>query len=283
MRKFFFVTTIFLFMAIGCKEPHKLKCSINIESLKEDIKTITNADTVLIYTKGLQEERHFSKIKAPVIVIENATMKSLDFKKLSIDEYQIDDNGYDLDQELKIEGYVIAKQLIDHCDMTNFNDLIIEFIKRDTFGEPMYRFICHYDEFIPKKEPKKLVCNNNIALLKEEIKSATNADTVLIFTHQFDIYLHKIIAPVIVIENATMNSLDFKLLPIDKYQRIGGVDNYHVINDNLKIEGYAFAKQLADICKLSGFNSLVVDFVKRDSLGYPMYHFRNLYDELLKK
>jgi hypothetical protein len=80
-----------------------------------------------------------------------------------------------------------------------------------------------------------------------------------------------------------MKSLDFKLLPTDKYQEIGGVESYHEINDALKIEGYVFAKQLVDNCNLRGFHSLVVDFIKRDSLGYPMYHFISLYNELLEK
>ena len=272
------IITLFVIMTFGCKNHQELNCSVDLEILKENIKSITHADSVNIYTKRYGYCR---EIRSPVIEIENATMRTLDFKALPIDKYQRDDNGYDLDQGLKIEGYVIANLLIDHCDMSKFNDLIIEFTKRDNSGEPMYHFICHYDEFIPKKEPNKLVCNTNIELLKEEIKSATKADTVLIFTHQFDIYLHKIIAPVIVIENATMKSFDFKPLPTDKYQEIGGIYNYHEISDNLKIEGYPFAKQLAANCNMRGFHSIVVDFIKRDSLGYPMYHFRCLYDELL--
>ena len=278
MRKLCLLTTIVI-MIFGCKKPPELNCSVDIEILKESIKSITNADSVKIYTKRYG---YFYEIKCPIIIIENATMKSLDFKQLTTDKYQkLGDDFYDIEAGLKIEGYSFAKQIIDNCDMNKFNDIIIEFIKRDKSGEAMYRFICHYDEFIPKKEPKKLVCNTNIELLKEEIKSVTNADTVLIFTHQFDIYLHKIIAPVIVIENATTKTLDFKKLPIDKHQGYGGVNNYNEITDFLKAEGHPFAKQLANNCNMRGFHSLVVDFIKRDSLGYPMYHFRNLYDELL--
>lgn len=263
-------------MTFGCKKSIELNCSVDIEILKENIRSITNADSVKIYTKRYG---YFREIRCLVIIIENATTKTLDFKTLPIDDFQLYNDGYDLDQKLKTEGYVIAKLIIDHCDVNKFNDLIIEFIKRDSYRKPMYRFIFHYDEFIPTKEPKKLVCSINIDIFKEEIKTATKADTVSIFTHQFDIYLHKIIAPVMVIENATMKSFDFKLLSTGKYQEIGGINNYHEIVDNLKIEGYPFAKQLADHCNMRGFHSIVVDFIKRDSLGYPMYHFRCLYDE----
>jgi hypothetical protein len=285
MKKIFialFSLMIFLLLQIGCTRIKKLNCNIDIEILKENIKYEMNADIVQVYTQTHRVEWWLREIRCPVIIIENATTKTLDFKTLSVDEYQLDDDGYDLDQGLRIDGYVIAKQIIESCDMTGYNDFMIEFIKKNDLGEPMYSFKYHYDEFIPKKEPKKLVCNTDIDILIEKIKSTTKADTVFIFTHQFDIYLHKIIAPVIVIENATMKSLDFKALPTDKYQEIGGISNYHEIVDNLKIEGYFFAKQLVDHCNMKGFNSLVVDFIKRDSIGYPMYRFRCLYNELMR-
>lgn len=236
----FILSALFLFMiTMGCRNtPPRLSCTIDIEVLKESIKTMTNADTVLIYTKILREDICFSRIITPVIIIENATTQTLDFKTLSIAEYQRFDNFNEINNELKREAYTIAMQVIDNCDMNNFNDLIIEFIKKDILGEPMYRFICHYDEFIPKKEPKELVCSINLELLKGEIKSATNADTVLIHTQKFEIYLHEIIGPVIVIENGTTKSLDFKILPTDKYQGFGSYDNYAEISDNLQKEGY---------------------------------------------
>jgi len=280
----FVVVALFL-LRLGCTRVKKLRCNVDIEILKENIKSITNADTVIIYTKRLREEIYFTEIRTPVIIIENATTKTLDFKALPIDKYQRFDGDYhDIETSLKKEGYIIAKQIINNCDTANFNDIIIEFFKRDSSGEPMYHFIFHYDEFLGKKEPKKLVCNTNIDILKKDIKSVTNADTVLIYTQQFDIYLHKIVAPVIVIENATMKSLDFKMLSTDKYQGFGSVNNYHEINDALKTEGYVFVKQLTNSCNMKGFHDgIVVDFIKRDSLDYPMYHFRCLYNEVLNR
>ena len=132
---------------IGCKTPPpQLNCSIDIEALKENIKSLTNADTVLIYTKTLKEEVYFPEIRCTVIIIENATTKTLNFKNLPVDKYQRFENFDEIGESLKLEGYIFAKQLIEQCDMTDFNDLIIEFHKKDRFEKPIYRFICHYKE-----------------------------------------------------------------------------------------------------------------------------------------
>lgn len=132
--------------------PLELNCSVDIEILKENIKSITNADTVLIYTKNLREEMYFPEIRCPVIIIENATTKTLDFKILPIDKYRRFDNFSQIEDMLWDEAEPLARMISGNCDMGVFNDLIIEFIKRDYSGHPMYHFICHYDELIMVSE-----------------------------------------------------------------------------------------------------------------------------------
>jgi hypothetical protein len=151
-RIIFILSALFLIlMFIGCeKRPLELKCSIDIEILKENIKLITNADTVLIYTKRLKEEIYFPELRFPVIVIENATTQTLDFKTLPMDKYKDIGCFEEIEKKLKEEGLVWAKSIIDNCDMSNFNDLIIEFIKRSNSNYPMYHFICHYSDLFDK-------------------------------------------------------------------------------------------------------------------------------------
>ena len=49
---------------------------------------------------------------------------------------------------LLFAGFIVAQNIIKKCDMTGFNDLIIEFLKLDDKGKPIYRFICHYKELL---------------------------------------------------------------------------------------------------------------------------------------
>lgn len=45
----------------------------------------------------------------------------------------------------------IAELVIKECNPNEFNDLILEFIKKDAQGKPMYRFICHYNELLEQE------------------------------------------------------------------------------------------------------------------------------------
>ena len=126
-----------------------LSCSEDIDTIKSDIKNIYNADSVKIYTKRLKEEIYFSEMYFPIIVIYNATSNALDFKVLPTDHYQRFESFLQIENALRQEALPIAHGLIKKCDMSMFNDLIIEFHKLDNEGKPMYRFICHYRELFP--------------------------------------------------------------------------------------------------------------------------------------
>jgi hypothetical protein len=81
-------------------------------------------------------------------LVYNATTNVLDFKTLPTTHYQRFENFEQIEGDLKKEGIVVAQKIVDECDMTEFNDLIIEFLKLDDNGKPIYRFICHYKELL---------------------------------------------------------------------------------------------------------------------------------------
>ena len=131
-----------------------LCCSEDIDTIKAEIKNIYKADSVRIYTKKLKEEIYFPEMRCPVVLIYNATTNVLDFKTLPISHYQRFENFEQVDNELIQEGLPIAQALIQKCDMSDFNNLIIEFLKLNKEGKPLYRFICHYKDLLPKQEKK---------------------------------------------------------------------------------------------------------------------------------
>jgi hypothetical protein len=151
MRNIFFLLVFVLL--IGCmasmnNKIGKLKCSDCVEKIQFEIKRMFNADSVIIYTKKLKEERFFPEIYCPVVLIYNASTKTLDFKKLPIDRYKEFESTLKIEEQLKNEGLPIAQEVIKVCDMSKFNDLIIEYLKTDEKGKPLYRFICHYNELL---------------------------------------------------------------------------------------------------------------------------------------
>lgn len=145
---FFLLNSILI---VGCMTSSKnkqieLKCSADIDSVKNEIQNLYNADSVKIYSKRIKEEVYFTEINCPVVLVYNATTNVLDFKTLPTTHYQRFENFEQIEDDLKNEGTIIAQSIIGKCDMTEFNDLIIEFIKLDDEGNPIYRFICHYKE-----------------------------------------------------------------------------------------------------------------------------------------
>ncbi len=152
MRKLVFVLLCSLLM-IACKASSRnkqteLKCSVDIGIIESEIKEMFKADSVDIYAKKLKEEVYFTEIHSPIVLIYNATTNVLNFKTLPITHYQRFDNFEQIENELKQEGFIVAQSIIDKCNMTEFNDLIIEFLKLDDNGKPIYRFICHYKELL---------------------------------------------------------------------------------------------------------------------------------------
>jgi len=130
------------------KKQAELKCTVSIDTMSCEIRNIFNADSVTIYSKKINEEVYFSEINCPVVLIYNATTNILDFKTLPSSHYQRFENFEQIENDLKNEGFIVAQSIIDRCNMTEFNDLIIEFLKLDDNGEPIYRFICHYKELV---------------------------------------------------------------------------------------------------------------------------------------
>ncbi len=140
-------------LIVGCmvstkKKQAELKCTVSIDTMSCEIRNIFNADSVTIYSKKINEEVYFSEINCPVVLIYNATTNILDFKTLPSSHYQRFENFEQIENDLKNEGFIVAQSIIDRCNMTEFNDLIIEFLKLDDNGEPIYRFICHYKELV---------------------------------------------------------------------------------------------------------------------------------------
>lgn len=135
-------------MASSKSKQIELKCSVDIDTIKSEIQTAYNADSVQFYSKRLKEEMYFTEISCPVILIYNATTKVLDFKTLPTTYYQRFENFEQIENNLKREGLIVVQGIVDKCNMVEYNDLIIEFIKLDDKGKPIYRFICHYKELL---------------------------------------------------------------------------------------------------------------------------------------
>jgi hypothetical protein len=147
---FIFGTVLILgFMACSNKKAEALCCSEDIDTIKAEIKSKFNADSVIIYTKRLREEIYFPEMHFPIVVIRNATTNVLDFKTLPTTHYQGFNSFLQIENELRQEALPIAQNLINKCDMSKFNNLIIEFHKLNNEGKPMYRFICHYKDLLP--------------------------------------------------------------------------------------------------------------------------------------
>lgn len=141
-----------LMFIIGCMVSLKnnqteLNCSRDIAEFEQEIKDVFQADSVNIYLKTLREEIYFPEINSPVIVIWNATTNVLDFKEIP-DEQTRFENYRMIEEELKKEGLPFAKEIISACDMSNYNDLIIEFHEKYQEGKVGHRFICHYKELL---------------------------------------------------------------------------------------------------------------------------------------
>ena|ERR1035437_4629006 len=139
---------------IGCmassnkNKLNNLTCSEDVKTILSLIKKNYSADSVAIYIKNVKEELYFSEIKSPVVEIYNSTTKTLDFKSLPITHYQRFNDFEQIEDSLKLEGLPIALELTKRCDMSEFNDLILEFLKTDNEGKTLYRFICHYKELL---------------------------------------------------------------------------------------------------------------------------------------
>ena len=153
MKKIFFITfgTVLIFVSMACssKRVEAISCAEDIEAIKDSIKNMYNADSVLIFTKRLSEEIYFPELYFPIVIIYNATTNTLDFKTLPTSHYQGFESSLKINDELELEALPIAQDLIKKCDMSKFNDFIIEFHKLDNEGKPLYRFICHYNELLP--------------------------------------------------------------------------------------------------------------------------------------
>ncbi len=135
-------------MASSENKQAALKCTLSIDTLSTEIRNLFNADSVTIYYMKIKEEVYFNEINGPVILIYNATTNALNFKMLPTSHYQRFENFEQIENDLKNEGIMVAQSIIDKCKTTEFNDLIIEFIKLDDNGKPTYRFICHYKELL---------------------------------------------------------------------------------------------------------------------------------------
>lgn len=140
-------------LIVGCMASSKnkkaeLKCTVSLETMNTEIRNFFNADSVTIYSKKIKEEVYFSEINCPVVLIYNATTNIIDFKTLPTSHYQRFENFEQIENDLKNEGFIVAQSIIHKCNMTEFNDLIIEFLKLDDNGKPIYHFICHYKELL---------------------------------------------------------------------------------------------------------------------------------------
>lgn len=144
-----FVSYLLILWTIDLKPAPNLNCDFDLKSLTTEIKSKFNPDTVTIRTVVIQEEIYFPKIICPRITIVNPTTETIDFK--TIDENQTRFNNYEeIENKLKAEGQFIADRISKSCNIADYNDLIIDFVKyqKDRNGFD-HRFIIHYNEKMP--------------------------------------------------------------------------------------------------------------------------------------
>jgi len=144
----FLVLTSYIFVSWtnDLKPASKLKCDFDLKSLTVDINSKFKPDTIIIQTVVIQEEVHFPKLICPRIIIDNPTTEAIDFKILDENKTRFD-NYEEIEKYLKNEGQFIADRISNSCNIRDYNDLIIEFVKfqKDKNGFD-HRFIIHYNE-----------------------------------------------------------------------------------------------------------------------------------------
>jgi hypothetical protein len=116
------------------------------ECLSEVSKSITaiiakefQTEDVIIQTKRLQEEIYLPKIDAVVITISDATLRKIDFKENpTINNYE------EFESYLKSESRFIESKLLSDCNFNDFDEIIIEFGKRNSNAEFIHWFVIHF-------------------------------------------------------------------------------------------------------------------------------------------
>jgi hypothetical protein len=144
----FLVITSYIFVSFtnNLRPAPKLNCEFDLKSLIVDIHTKFKPDTVIIQTIVIQEEVYFPKLICPRIIIDNPTTETIDFKIFDENQTRFD-NYEEIEKKLKDEGQFIADKISNSCNIGDYNDLIIEFVRiqKDKM-EFDHRFIIHYNE-----------------------------------------------------------------------------------------------------------------------------------------
>jgi hypothetical protein len=137
---------IFVSWTNNLRPAPKLNCDFDLKSLTVDIDSKFKPDTIIIQTVVIQEEVYFPKLICPRIIIDNPTTRTIDFKTLNESQTRFD-NYKEIESKLKDEGQFIADRISNSCNIGDYNDLIIEFVKiqKDKNGFD-HRFIIHYNE-----------------------------------------------------------------------------------------------------------------------------------------
>ncbi len=143
----FLVLTSYIFVSWtnSLRPAPRLNCDFDLKSLTVDIDSKFKSDTVIIQTVVIQEEVYFPKLICPRIIIANATTGTVDFKTL--ENQTRFDNYEEIEKKLKDEGQFIADRITNSCNIGDYNDLIIEFVKLNKDKKEFdHRFIIHYNK-----------------------------------------------------------------------------------------------------------------------------------------
>lgn len=147
-KTLFLVLTSYVFVSWtnSLRPAPELNCKFDLKSLVVDIDTKFEPDTVIIQTVVIQEEVYFPKLICPRIIIDNPTTGTIDFKLLDENQTRFD-NYEEIEKKLKDEGQFIADKISNSCNIGDYNDLIIEFVKLQKSKKGFnHRFIIHYNE-----------------------------------------------------------------------------------------------------------------------------------------
>lgn len=144
-----FISVIFLH---SCGNSHNkpIECSFNLLDFEKEIRDLYVADSVTIQAIVIKEEVFFPTWRPIRICIYNPTTQTFDFKNFPEIHYG-NENYSSIESLLTMEGLPIAQKIIKSCDVTEFNDMVIEYRKFYNDSN-MLRYICHYDLLILDKK-----------------------------------------------------------------------------------------------------------------------------------
>ena len=123
----------------------ELDCSFDLKEFEKELKEKFQADTIVLFSAVIQQEPYFPQIRCPRIFIDNGKTNTLNFRDLDCNNIVRFDNYDEIKAGLRKEGQFIADRLYEHCNMHDYDKVLIQFCKLDTIkNRDCYEFLLSY-------------------------------------------------------------------------------------------------------------------------------------------